>query len=599
MADVAPLPPVRDARLPHIEGRGRALSFLSLILCLAAFLALGAHQINLPGLHYDEAKEAGLNAMQLITGQPVTAFRDAVLPLGRCRLPLMVQDYIGALNVYLAVPFLALGGINTVALRWLPLLTGALTLLLTWRVAGRLGGATAAAVAAALLAVNPTFVFWSRQGVFVTNVTAAIFMASLLTGLRWWQERRARDLWLTAFLFGLGVYAKLLFVWALVALVVLALLSWQLNRLVGREQRVSPTPGEALRRVPRCSDPRTWILATAFFLVPLTPLVLFNLQTGGTLLTVFGNLHRSYYGVNNAAFLPNLVVRLGQVRTLLRGDHFWYLGELFANQWAPGLAGALILLAGLRAIVCCTRREEQTGGIVVGGLSGLLTCRQSVFLLPAALLGLIVVQSAFTVSDLFITHYAVALPLIPLAGGLAAGALLREMRPSRGPLALLAALAALLAVLWWGAADLWTTARYHRLLSISGGYSAHSDAIYALAKYLDAGSPSAPLALDWGLDAPIRFLTVGRVNPVEVFGYDRLDEPDPGFAQRVGPFLENLNNLYVAHMPDSTVFRGRVDALKEAAAARGLALQEEIRFGERSGRPLFVLYRAVPAAVEK
>ena len=29
----------------------------------------------------------------------------------------MVQDYIGNLNVLLAVPFLAIGGINTVALR--------------------------------------------------------------------------------------------------------------------------------------------------------------------------------------------------------------------------------------------------------------------------------------------------------------------------------------------------------------------------------------------------------------------------------------------------------------------------------------------------
>ena len=84
------------------------------------FVAAGAYQLQLPGLHYDEAKEAGVNAMQLLTGQPVTAFRDATVGIGPWRIPLMVQDYIGNLNVLLAVPFLAIGGVNTVALRALP-----------------------------------------------------------------------------------------------------------------------------------------------------------------------------------------------------------------------------------------------------------------------------------------------------------------------------------------------------------------------------------------------------------------------------------------------------------------------------------------------
>ena len=131
----------------------------------------------------------------------VTAFRDAAVQLGPWRLPLMVQDYIGALNVVLAGPFLAIGGVNVVALRWLSLLTAALTLTVTWRIAWRLGGPLAASATALLLAVNPAFIFWSRQGVFVTNLTALIFMASLLTGLRWWELRRPRDLAMLALAF--------------------------------------------------------------------------------------------------------------------------------------------------------------------------------------------------------------------------------------------------------------------------------------------------------------------------------------------------------------------------------------------------------------
>ena len=607
--------------------RTRRLVVLPLLLALGVFLALGAYQLSLPGLHYDEAREAGLNAMQLIIGQPVTAFRGATVQVGPWQLPLMVQDYIGALNVYLALPLLLIGGVNVVALRWLSLLTGALTLALAWRVADRLGGSVAAVVTVVLLAVSPTFVFWSRQGIFVTNLTALLFMAGLLSGLRWWSGRRARDLWLTAFLLGLGVYAKLLFVWAIGALVVVAFT----GRWITQSDRWAPAAagqdgrkasGDLQGTAPEDSSRTplwTWILALVCFLMPLMPLILFNLRTGGTLASVFGNLGKSYYGVNNAAYLPNLLFRLQQLRTLLRGDHFWYLGELFANRWAPWLAGGLIAAASVQAVLlwrrasCGASRDQD---VRRSGASG---GRPYAFLLPLALLLLVVAQSAFTVSDLFITHYALIYPLIPLTGGLAVAALMRgqqgesqrsdaqaasgeggvtgNRRASRVLLALVVAVIAyapVAAVAWWAAADLWTTVQYHRVLSSSGGYSAHSDAIYRLAASLDQEGFASPQVLDWGLAAPVRFLTAGRVNPVEVFGYDRMDAPDAGFTDRMSRSLEDPNSLYLAHMPDVTVFRGRVDALKALAAERGLVLEEEGRFAERSGHPLFVLYRATP-----
>ena len=195
------------------DAASQRLARIALLIALCLFLALGAHQLSLPGLHYDEAKEAGVNAMQIVTGQPVTAFRDATVRIGRVEFPLMVQDYIGATNVLLAAPFLALGGVNEVALRWMPLLLAALTIVLTWRVAGDLAGPVAAGVAALLLAVNPSFVFWSRQGIFVTNLTALLLAAVLFFAVRWHQRRTAPDLCAAAFLMGLGIYAKLLFVW--------------------------------------------------------------------------------------------------------------------------------------------------------------------------------------------------------------------------------------------------------------------------------------------------------------------------------------------------------------------------------------------------
>jgi hypothetical protein len=553
------------ARHPAFIGR-----HVPTLVALVVFVFLAAHQLSLPGLHYDEAKEAGLNAMQLVLGQPVTAFRDATIGIGRWRLPLMVQDYIGALNVLLAAPFLAIGGLTVSALRGLPICIAAMTLVITGGVARQLGGSLAAAVAVLLLAVNPTFVFWSRQGIFVTNLTALCFMASLWTGLRWWRDRRPAHLWWTVFLWGLGLYAKLLFVWAIGAMTAVMLVLWGAGWL--------PSGKAAKQQSGKAADRQigVWLVAIGCFLLPLIPLIVFNLQTGGTLISIFSNLGQSYYGVNNRAYLPNLATRVGQLVTLLRGDHLWYLGEVYANRWAPWLMAAALALAVLLA--------------VLSRHSSIPSRRHLAPLLPFVLLGLIVAQSAFTVSDLFITHYALLTPLVPLGIGLVVERLCAQGRGRFGRLALGAAILA--PVVWWGATDLANTLRYHRILAISGGYAAHSDAIYALADFLEQREPSAPLALDWGIDAPVRFLTAGRVNPIEVFGYERLDGPDAGFEGRVAPFLDNPNNLYVAHAGEFVVFRGRVEALRALAAGRGQRLQEIARFGERSGRPLFIVYQA-------
>lgn len=559
----------------------RASAALLLVAALVVFAALAAYQLDLPGLHYDEAKEAGVNAMQLLTGRPVTAFRDATVSLGPWRVPLMVQDYIGNLNVLLALPFLAAGGFTPVALRALPLVLALITLILAWMLAARLSGPLAAGVTVLLLAVNPSFVFWSRQGIFVTNITALLFVAALWFGLVWWQEGRLKHLIAAAFMCGLGVYAKLLFVWAVFAMVGVAVSVHLFALWRGRSLGTSPPP----RPLP---GPGGVLLAVAGFIIPLLPLIAFNLQTSGTLTSIFGNLGQSYYGVDNSAYGHNLGVRLGQVVTLLRGSHFWYLGETYANQWAPWAFVALVSLAAIAWLRQPRRKPFWP-------------------MLPLALLVLIVLQSAFTVSDLFITHFALALPLIPLTAGLAAGVLWqraitelkekgRRKREDRPPTlqrsaVMAAGVAGALLALGWTGSDAATTIRYHRILTVSGGYAAHSDAIYDLAAYLDAENFTAPIALDWGIDAPVQFLSGGRVTPVDVFGYERLDAPDPGFIERVEPYLQDWQTIYVGHAPENTIFKGRLEAMTGWAAERGWRWFEQIRFGQRSGDAVYIIYR--------
>lgn len=513
---------------------------LGLVLALIFFIALGSWNLNLPGIHYDEAREAGINAMEFLRGLPLTAFRGAQVQVGPVGIPLMVQDYIGALNVFLSLPFLGVIGIKVEALRLYALSIGAGTVFLTWVLARKLCGPPAGMVAALLLALNPSFVFWSRQGIFVTNITSLFLVASLLCGIRWWEKGKTRDLYCLALLWGLGFYSKAIFLWAILAMALFAV------------------PG--LLRRPLSIREIAHILV--IFLLPLVPLFAFNAMTRGTILAIFRNLRFSYYGVNNLSWGNNVLIRLKQIVSLLKGDHLWYLGGSFSNPIAPWASGGLVLIT---LVLVLTRKASPRA------------------LLPAFIASIMVMESAFTISGLFITHYFFIIPLLILSAGIGVALLLRSFGPLR-----FARIMAIAVLILWAGEDFYATMRYHRALASCGGHSSHSDAVYELAGYLLARKESTVVALDWGIDAPIRFLTRGEVRPVEIFGYESFHAPDPGFAERASLFLSS-GAIFIAHAPEDTVFKGRVEALENLAHEKGLKLKMIALLRERSGRPIYLI----------
>lgn len=537
-------------------------------LALLLFLLLGGYQLGLPGLHYDEAKEAGVNAMELLTGAPVTAFRGATVTLFGTDLPLMVQDYIGALNVYLALPFLAVTGIGVPNLRFLSLALGLLALLalersisewlaLARKQTGPVSISLAGLFAVTLLAASPSFVFWQRQGIFVTNATLPATLASLWLTLRWLRTGSPRVLWAAAFAAGLALYAKLLAVWVIGPLALLVA-GWWLWRRWGKGVTISPTA------IPLPPVTLALLLGAAVAgTIPLLPFLLFNWQTGGTFASVGGNLGQSYYGVDNSAILANLPVRLGQIGTVLRGDQFWYLGGLHANSLAPWLAGSAVL-------ACLFSRAGRR-----------------VLLPPLLLVALAVLASLFTVSDLFVTHYALLQPLLVGLVGISLAHFYEQARSWRGPVLLLPVA---FLVLWLGG-DLSASLAYHQDLTRSGGLADHSDATYHLAYHLRYNGLGAPVALDWGLDAPVRYLSEGTVTPIEIFGYDSLSEPDSDFAERLGPFLDNPDNVYLLHAPGQEIFAGRREAFFAQAVLHGRESNLEATFAQRDGLVLVELWR--------
>ena len=100
------------------------------------------------------------------------------------------------------------------------------------------------------------------------------------------------------------------------------------------------------------------------------------------------------------------------------------------------------------------------------------------------------------------------------------------------------------------------------------------------------------MALDWGIRTSVQFLTQGRVNPVERFGFQSLDHPGGSFAADLAPYLDGRDTRYVFYAPEHTVFRGRREALEQLAHQRGLSLTTGRTIYDRGGQPLYSVMEA-------
>ena len=511
------------------------------------FLLLASWQLGLPGPHYDEAIEV-VPAIQLLRGMAVTAHRGAGIRIGGTLFPIMVVDYIGALNTYLVIPFFLVGGIGVPSMRAMPIAAGLVALYFTFRLADEWAGERAGILAALFLAVQPSFVFWTRQGIFVTSITTPILMAFLWFAWRWWNDGRSIDWLLLCFLAGLGIYAKFLFVWPIGALLVIVAAVW-------RWERPKRLPGA-----------RELAAGGIAFLAGIWPLVLFNIQTGGTFKHFTEHLVNSYYGVHNTAYFHNLLVRFDDFRSVVEGDHFWYLGGVHRDTWALAafLLFPLIALAGKRSKKAIAR-----------------------VLIPLAMIAVVIIESPMTPSSLWVTHYAIITPLIAFSLAVSSDGMLRLVRGRW------LAVAALVVVLLLGK-ELATDIQYHRSLAKSGGLGDHSDAIYHLAYWLQTHGKTSPPALDWGMSAPVFLLTKGQVAPQDIFGYENLDEPGSGFRVRVSLFLHDPRQVFLLHSPNATVFKGRREVFEKQAAKFGLKPKRMAVFSERSGRPLIEVWTVSP-----
>jgi hypothetical protein len=414
---------------------------------------------------------------------------------------------------------------------------------------------------------------------------------------------------------------------------------------------------------------------------------------------VFGT---SYYEVDNASVAVNLRERIKELRSVLNGETFWYLGispyaswrypsvflvalgvaafsalgraertardllptwgtaaatalvsyvglrrlPLHASRWylvppAAGLAAALVvslviarrtrravwaaqISAGLGAALLLVlyvylawkmAQWQMTSRMFAFGLFSLvlapwLRAREDArkVLFPMLVIAGMVVLSVFTPTALWHTHLAILTPWPILAIAVVADMVARRsgldrlhlarLRPFRQQVGAAACSVGLVAVALVGGMlvhdDLEVDMAYHQELAKIGGKGDHTHASYRLVEYLQEHEIADVVAMDFGIQDIVQFLTAGEINPPEIFGYEDRGDVDPAFAIRVREHLASPNAVYVFRVEPH--FHNRWEAFEAIVAEEGKAWVEVTVVYDWSARQIYRLVRVVPGA---
>ena len=261
----------------------KRLEIALLALICSLFFILASYNIKLPGLYYDEALDV-VPTMQLVTGQLVEEHRSIEI-LGH-RLPIMVSEYVGAVSTYLTLPFFLLLGVGVFSLRLTTIVFAVGTITFTFYFLKLFFDRKVAFLAAFLLAVNPAFIMWSRQGNHVSSLMSFMATGSLYCFYRWYKKRKGICLYVGAFLLGLGLCQKIIFLWFIAALG-LAVLT---QRITLKEMVSFRTWIREMTRKAVGFGIKRLGFSLFSFGVGLSMMLWYNLTTPGTIRMILSNL---------------------------------------------------------------------------------------------------------------------------------------------------------------------------------------------------------------------------------------------------------------------------------------------------------------------
>lgn len=324
--------------------------------------------------------------------------------------PVAWQIYNGnSIASFIAAPILYFFGTNVLSIRIYEMLIAIILLSLTYFCGKELFSKRVGMISVSLLAVLPSFVFYSRQSALYDWSNLCIALLVIIFGLRYLKTTKNKYLFLTIFLIGIGVYEYLWFGWIVVGfLVTIPLWFKNIQRVLEiKSEGLTLNSNNSLIKIKNNKIKFAIIsvfsfvlgfshMIVAYILSPKNSLIVFLLNT------IQGNT-KQYLGASNTNFLENLTMR--------GHDVFDFLGKpnvafYFANIDIPWndvsfVFPILFLITTIVSVIYVAYRKDQSKRIA------------SLLLL---ILG-IFVASTFTVSTFLVIQMSIMLPFIFLSIG--------------------------------------------------------------------------------------------------------------------------------------------------------------------------------------
>jgi hypothetical protein len=232
-------------------------------------------------------------------------------------------------------------------------------------------------------------------------------------------------------------------------------------------------------------------------------------------------------------------------------------------------------------------------------------------LFPLLVLAIALVGSAFTPTGLLFTHLAILVPWPILIVALTVDLIARRSGLDKIGLARLPAwrnhapshrawivplnlgtVAALALVGMLVYDDLKVDTAYHKDLARIGGIGDHTSASYKLVDYMRAQDITHVVAMDWGIQDVVQFLSEGQLNPPQLSSYEDPQAEDAAFILRVQEQLDEPDTVYIFHA--GPVFENRWETFQEIVSQEGRAVDEIKIIHDRAAIPIFRLVRVPP-----
>lgn len=486
-------------------------------------------------------------------------------------IPLMVMTYVGALKTWIFWPLIHWFGPSAWTVRLPVVLIGGITVFIFYYLMIRLGiPRSFAAAGALLLATDPVFILTNTFDWGPVAIEHVLLVAGCLLLVRFCEDpsnlqeqSKLRFLGWGFFCFGLALWNKALFLWALSGLIVATI-------LVCRRELARHLTWPNLR------------VAALSMIVGALPFVIYNLRNADA--TVSDNAHI------DLAHMPSKWLQLQRA-----ADGSSLFGFM-SGEDSDGSPKPAASRRGRFAqwIWRHTGDHRETGFLYVLGVMLILVplwWRSRTAWFSLVFVAVAWGMMAITRNAGAAAHHDILLwpfPILFAVSVLASVAMPRTRRAISTPWRW-AGLAVAVAMI---AMNLLVVNQYVVQFERDGGAENFTDALFALDRALPENQ--TVYIIDWGMNATTQLAHMGRLHEFAVFGLLRGDSPSPEQQGQLAGMLADRNAVWLDHVTAREEFAGMGANLDRFASAAGYRKETFRTVDDSNGRPVFELFHYVP-----